>query len=163
MKIHIVHSFPCTPERYWKCFFDPELTERMEAMSKMERELLSEKFEGEVAVRRQRITSHISLPPNVTRFLGGDKLAYEQITRVDLANSQIDWKIISPVLTDKVKAAGTLRVVATPMGCDRVLDGEVSVKIAMLGKRIEKMIVDLLTKIYDKSAEVHLGWISERG
>lgn len=162
MRIAITHTFPCTPEEYWASFDDPELSDKLASLSKMTSELIEERQEGNVTIRRARLQSGVELPTAASSVLGMTTLSYEQTTRIDPDRGVIDWEVIPPVMRDRFTGKGTYVVTPTDDGCERLLEGEISVRVPMFGKRIEKMVVDLLQKAYTAGAKVRTDWILKK-
>lgn len=162
MKLHVRHTFPCDIETFWASYFDETLEAELEAASPMDREILEEREEDGVQIRRLRFTTRKPLPGMLRGVLGSDKLTYEQETRHALAGHRLTWRIIPPVQADRIKAEGTFEVTAAPGGCARVIDGVVEVRVPLVGGQIEKLIVNTVTEGYEKTAAVRLAWIRAR-
>lgn len=162
MKLSMRHPFTCTPEVYWQSYWDPEFDAVLQKVSGIQREVLSEEHEGGLRVRRQRFTSNLVLPAAITSVLGMDKVQYEQKSRIDDVKRTISWEVIPPVLPDKIKAAGVMRVEATPDGCVQILEGDVTCAIFMLGSKVEAAVADTLAKAQDGTANLRRKWLAER-
>lgn len=163
MKLSMRHPFTCTPEAYWRSYWDPAFDAELQKVSGIQREVLSEELEGGLRVRRQRFTSNIVLPAAVSGVLGTNKVQYEQKSRIDDVKRTISWEVIPPVLPDKIKAAGVMRVEATPEGCVQILEGDVTCAIFMLGGKVESAIADTLTKAQDGTANLRRKWLAQQG
>lgn len=162
MKLSMRHPFSCTPEAYWKSYWDPAFDVELQRVSGIQREVLSEELDGAFRVRRQRFTSNLKLPAALTTTLGINQIQYEQKSRIDDAKMTIHWEVIPPVLPDKIKSSGVLRVEATPEGCVQILEGDVSCAIFMLGSKVESAVADTLAKAQDGTAALRRRWLAER-
>lgn len=162
MKIDIRHDFPCDCETYWRSFNDPAFIARMESLTNMERTVLSEETLEDGTVKRlQRFQTQVTLPGPAAAAIGVKQLFYDQESITDAARFHVAWRVIPPAVPDKIKASGTLVVQATPTGCTRIVEGDVRVTIPMMGKRIEKMVVEMLGKSYDASARLRMKWLED--
>jgi hypothetical protein len=142
---------------YWDAAFDKALSEQ----SSVTRELIAEREEGDLMIRRLRFTPHKDLPRPVAKLLGTKKLIYEQENRWDRANSTMTWEVIPSILPGKLSAKGTFKVTQTATGCEQVVEGDIDVKVRLIGGRIEKTIVEEVRKSYDRTAVSCRKWLAE--
>ena len=163
MKLDVRHSLPCSPEQFWDLFWDPEFERRLDSSASIHREMLELNPEVDgVQTWRIRFTPERELPRAVAKLIGNSKLVYDQESRLDRGAGILEWRVIPQVLADKVTAQGTMRIVPAPGGCERIVTGEVSVRVPMLGGRIEKTILSNVTDSYDRAAEVIAELVAER-
>jgi len=162
MKLHLEHTFDCTPEEYWAMYTDPEFDQRMGNMSAVERNVLEDTDDGVRGVRRLQYTTRKPLPGPMKKALGAERLTYEQINRLDRSASRIDWEIRPGVMPDKIQARGHYTAVAHGRGCRVTVHGDVSVRIPLIGKRIEKAVVDVFERAYEKSVGIQRDLLAER-
>lgn len=162
MKLHVRHTFACTPEQYWISFWEDEIEQRKSGATKMRIETIEERKEGDVTVLTQRYYSNISLPKMVAKIVGSDTLHYDQTSRIDETANQIRWEVVPPAVPDKVTAKGTVTIREIPGGIERVLDGVVEVRVPMVGGQIEKGIVEGITKGHEEDRDVRSAWLAER-
>ena len=163
MRLHVRHTYPCPPETYWKLYWDPEFDQVLRRESKVERQLLEERRDGAILVRRLRFTPERELPGPVARLLGSSKLIYEQENRWDEAAGVLEWRVIPTILPGKLDARGKFTVRAAPGGCEQVVEGNITVSVPFLGGQIEKAVVGEVEKSYHRTAEVFRRWLEERG
>ena len=163
MKLDITHHYPCTPEVFWEMFWDDDYDQRLSEGTAVTRQLIEEWEEDGQRCWRMRFIPDRELPRPVAKLLGSDKLVYDQKNRLDEANNTLHWEVIPTVLADKVVARGRMFVVPNDGGCDRVVKGEVTVNVPLVGGRIEKTILANVAESYDRAVEAALEWLSERG
>lgn len=154
MKLKLEHRFECTPEQYWEIVADHEVDLEMAAASDGEYELLFEHDEDGITTRRQRIIMNRELPAAMTKVLGSDRIGYELETRIDNKASRSEWTITPLVLPDRISGAGVAVVTATKDGCLRIIEGDLKVRVPILGKKMEERLVADVSKSYDRSAEI---------
>lgn len=153
MKLKADHTFACPPERFWEIFWDDAYNQALDGASAATREVTSDTTTNGVRKWTTRVTPQRELPKAVQKLIGSAKLSYDQHSVLDIAKGTLQWQVVPHVLTDKVKAAGTMTVTATPGGCRRVAEGDITVKVAFVGGQIEKAIVSDVEASYAKAAE----------
>lgn len=161
MKLSVRHKFDCTPARFWQMYWDPDFDATMRKQAGIQRELLEERREGDVLVRRLRITPERELPAAAATVLGAKKLVYEQENRWDEKNDVLHWRVIPTILPGKLDAHGNFRVNAVPGGCEQVVEGDITVNVRFVGGQIEKFVVAEVEKSYDKTAASCREWLAK--
>ena len=151
MEFRIAHRFPCSPQTYWDASHDPEY-ERRSRGDDVDTELIETREIGSVTFERRRVSPRRPLPPLMAKAIGRDRLSYVQEVHFDNSKHSSVWKVLSDVLPDKVRCSGTSRVVATPDGCERVIEGTIEVDVFIVGGAIEKHILEQLQRGYDNAA-----------
>ena len=162
MKLSVRNSFPCSVDEFWAMYWDPQFDEVLTREAKVTRTLLSEQKDGDITTRRVKLTPDADLPAAVAAMIGSKKLVYEQETRWDAKNRVLHWKVIPTILPGKLDAAGTMTVRATANGCEQVVDGNIAVKVMLIGGKIEQTVVDEVTKTYDRAAVACRRWLTEK-
>jgi hypothetical protein len=75
----------------------------------------------------------------------------------------MEWTVIPDKLSDRLRAYGDYRLVDSPNGCRRIVQGKVEADLPLVGGRFEKLIATELQASYDRSAEFLKSWLNERG
>jgi hypothetical protein len=154
MKFEIKHTFNCTPERLWELFEDATYEAKLAEASSAAREVLERREEAGEQIVRRKISSKRSMPAPLTKLIGGDQVSYEQETRRKLNAEVMTWRIIPHVLQDRFKGSGTTTVRATAGGCERIITGDFTVSIPLMGGKLEAQLVEVISAGYDKGAGV---------
>ena len=162
MRLSVRHSFACTPAEFWSLYWDPAFETRLRKGSTVGREVVEERREGDVVVRRVRVTPQQELPGPAAAVLGTKKLVYEQESRYDPAQGVIDWQVVPSFLPGKLDAKGSIRVDPAPGGCVMVVDGNIDVHVRFVGGQIEKAVVAEVEKSYDRVATEAKAVLAER-
>ena len=162
MKLAVRHTFPCTLDVFWQMFWDDDYDRMMQEATGNDRELLKDEQKGDERHWRMRFTPRQELPKMVAKATGAKKLIYEQTSRLD-ADRVLHWEVIPAIVPDKVTARGTMRAVPVQGGVDRIVDGEISVRIPLVGGRIEKAIHQSVLDGYENAYQVSLTWLRTRG
>jgi hypothetical protein len=70
------------------------------------------------------------------------------------------WTIIPEVAASIISASGAVTLHADGENTNRVVSGDARVNFPFLGGKVERLIVDGVTKVYDEEAERLARWIS---
>jgi hypothetical protein len=162
VKLLVRHSFPCSIDVFWQMFWDEDYDRLLSEAAGVSRETLWDRTEGAQRRWRMKFTPDQELPALVAKAIGTTRLVYEQESRLD-PEQRLHWEVFPTVVPDKVTARGTM--VATPAGAgvERVVDGEIVVRIPIIGSRIERAIHQSVLDSYERAYEVSLRWLKERG
>jgi hypothetical protein len=155
MRFSLRHSFACTPDQLWALTEDPAFEQELAQATSTTRELVEDTTRAGVRVRRIRITAHREIPAVMQKAIGSDRISYEQRTeRPTDGQGPLRWSIHPTVLQGRFRAEGVTRVVVTPQGCDRVIEGEIEIRVPLVGSTMEKKLVDDVQASYTRAAEV---------
>ncbi len=156
MKLNLENSFPAEPNTVWDTFNDPAFEARLEEASGVVYQTLDEQVVNGIEVRRIKCTAKKELPGIVAKALGANHLSYTQVNRLDRAKNRLEWEVIPMALADKVVARGVTTLTYANGVSKRLVDGEITVKIPLVGGSIEKTIVNEVRDSYMRAAEVAL-------
>jgi hypothetical protein len=161
VKLNVRHSFPCSVEMYWKMYWDERYDAMLQQGSDVVRDLLEERTEAGVQVRRLRFTPKRELPMAVAKLIGSKKLIYEVENRFNPNRQRLDWKVLPTILPGRLVAVGAVTTAALPTGCELRVDGDVSVKVRFLGGKIETEIAKMFTSGYQRNADIGKAWLTK--
>jgi len=162
VKLHIESVFPASPSTVWDTFNDPVFEKRLEEQSGIQYKMLSEATENGIEVRKLQCIAKKELPKVIAKTLGADRLSYTQVNRLDRSKDRLEWEVIPMAMADKVVAKGITTMVFKDGRSYRVVNGEITVKIPLVGGAIEKAIVSEVETSFVKAAEVALKLMQER-
>lgn len=163
MKLAVRQHYPCSPAQFWDMYWDDGFDAIVQAGSGVDREVIEQRTEGSVIVRRLRFTPHDELPTPVAKVIGSPKLVYEQLNRFDPDAGRMSWEVLPTFLPGKLNARGTLTAAEVPSGSEMRVDGEITVNVMFIGGQIEKQVVSQIEKGYQKMHAAGLTWLRERG
>jgi hypothetical protein len=163
VNIRARHAFPCTVDQYWAMYWDPEYEAMLSSASSVRREPLSSTEDDRRIRQRVRFTPDRTLPGPVAKVVGTDRLTYDWDMEYDKHGKIIRWTVIPAVAADKVTCRGTYEVHATATGCERVVNGEITVRIPFVGGKIEQGIHDSVLEGYDAAARTSLDYLRSKG
>ena len=163
MKLKMINEFSCSPELLWEIFEDPEFDRRLEEETGVRREVMEEKKGDDgVLYKKLRCISLRELPAMMKKALGTEHLEFEQENRLDLEKSELKWTVVTPFLSDRVDAGGTTRVEKTATGARRIVEGEIVIRLPVVGKKMEAKLGGNIEESYEKAAAIAKKMIEER-
>jgi hypothetical protein len=157
--IEVVHDFPCTPDRFFDILEGEALEAAIAERSTSKRELVSSGLEGDVLVRTWRITPSRELPGIIQKLLGQPTIPYLQTSRVDRAKRRVDWTIEVDVAQARKRAdiGGVLLVEPTPTGCRRTMKSTITIRVPVVGRKVEQAIAKDVERTYVRSHRLITG------
>lgn len=162
MKIKMINDFACSPEMLWEIFESPEFDERLEKETGVRREVLKSSQKGDVEYKKLKCISLREIPAMMQKALGTEQFEFEQENELDRKKGVLTWTVTTPFLSDRVDAGGTTRVEATAEGSRRILSGEISIRLPLVGGKIEQKLGGNIEESYKKAAEIAHAMIAER-
>ncbi len=162
-KLSLSHVFPCTPLELFDLLDDPALDEVQSREANLQREVVERRIEPDGAqFKRVRCRPNRALPGFLAPFVGPEGLVYFQVTRAEPAKGLIRWSVEAPAMGERMEVAGTTRIEPHPDGCRRTIEGQVTVRVRLLGGQIERFVADEVQKSYDRTARAITAFIAAR-
>lgn len=162
MKLHIETTFPADLDAVWDIFLDHEFEARLERASGVLYESIDTETMDGVECRRIKVTARKPLPRVIARVLRSNHLSYTQITYLDRPTNTLEWEVIPMAFADQFTAKGVTTLYSEEHGCRRVIDGNISVRIPLVGGAIEKAILRDVTDSFEKASAMALDLLNER-
>lgn len=163
MHFRIEHQLGVSAPDYWRFLFDPELEVAVKQAAGLKRFDVKTRHEGAAMVREVEVLPNIEVPAMIAKLVG-DNIGYHETDRVPKTGAmRYEWLVVSHALPDKLAMGGSF--VVEPAGsrcCQRVIEGEVKVKIFGVGGIVEKFIVFEVEKTYAIVAREQERWIRAR-
>ncbi len=163
MKLYVENYLPAPPSVVWEVFESDEYKERYREEVGDTLHLIERRHEGNVEIQRIRNEPNRELPGVVARLLGAKKLSFTQENRLDLDKNVMEWFVKLDVLTDMVEVKGTTSCIDAGGGeTRRVIDGEIKVKVPVVGGQIERIVVAEFEKSMRRAVDIAVEMIEER-
>ena len=162
MKLYVEDHLPAPPSVVWEVFESDEYKERYHEETGDTLHLLERRVEGDIEVQRIRNEPKRELPGVVARALGAKKLCFVQENRLDLTQSRMEWTVKLDLLPDLVSVNGTTSCLEDGDGTKRVIDGEIQVKVPLVGGQIERLVVAEFEKSMRRAVDLALEMLDER-
>lgn len=162
MKLQLRHHFPVSPARAFEELFGDDYENAVSADSRLERKVLLDEQRPTGRVRRIHVVPEQRLPAAVAKVIGADRFSYVLEERHDRAGNRMDFTVTPDGMADRVSVGGSWAVKAAPGGCERVVEIDITVRIPVVGGRIEKQIAEDLRDSYESAARFAQRWLKER-
>jgi hypothetical protein len=160
----LVHEFDTDPTSYWKIFFHvPYNAELYKRIGVKERRVIEQKEDGPVVTWTVKIMPERDLPGVVKKIVGGD-LGYIERSTFYRDKNYGDVHIEPTLMKEKTKIFG--KYILEPIGekkLRRVWEGDIHVSLPLVGGKIEKVIIEDMTKSYEAAAACTREWIAKGG
>lgn len=163
MHLSMTQRFACTPDALMSVLDDPSFDARMAAATGVAREILERREDASGLYVRSRVIANKEIPAVMAKAIGADRISYDQESRRAPGSFDIAWTIIPMVLANKFEGSGTTTLRATKDGCERIIEGELSVKVPLVGKQMESKLVDNVKESYERAATLANEMLRERG
>ncbi len=163
MKYTIEDTFEVPAAHYWDTFFSEDYGKGLWPALDIKCEVLKFERVGEGAAleihREQRLTPNRELPAVIQKFVKGG-FTYTERNHYKARDGEMRTVTTPSFMPDKIKTSGLYRIeVLGPSRCKRVWAGEIECAIALLGGKIEKMLVDEVRESYRKATEFTRKWL----
>lgn len=159
MRLELTHPLPASVDIVWGLVFSDDFSSALDQRTGVRREKVSEEFNAGKQHTSFRIVHSEKLPAVAAKAMGSETLVYFQDQVVDEATKTVHWRVRLPSLGSKVQASGTYRLELLGDRCQRVVSGDISVRIPLIGGKVEKEIVKKLSASYDDSAAFIRQWL----
>ncbi len=163
MRFEIEHQFSAPPPQVAETILDPAFQDSLNGITDVlaERELLSQEERDGLIVRRVRCVLGVDLG-RARRFVGDGEPAWVEEATWDPGAMAWTWVIHPEIAKELLSAHGNMSLADGSGGTSRVVDGDVKVRVPLYGGRVEKVIVEGLTKAYEAEAEHLADWLASR-
>ena len=142
MRFALDQELPGTIDRVLAALLDPELLARLGELPNLGApEVLGQERNGEVVTQRVRYRFTGSLSSAVTRVIDPAKVTWVDETTSDLAARSARFRIIPDHYGNKLRCDGTHRFTERGGVTTRHVDGELSVRVPLVGRVVERAIV----------------------
>lgn len=148
----LVHDFPeISVEKFEKHLNHPNLNDALDAMPAFRsRTLENERDLGDgVTEWSFRVVAGGQLPKPAQKIVKGDMLSWLEVSKFVPSEHCIYWRIEPDAFKGKFEGSGTWKLEDKAGGTRRTIEGTISVKIPIVGKIIEKFLVEEMKKNYD--------------
>jgi len=154
MKLKVESRFDVAPEKVWAIFDSAEFHARMAQESGMQRKILEERQENGIQILKTEVKRSKDLPKIAAKVLGTKQLVYVQTNRFDAKKNRLVWNVEIPSLGDRLHVSGVTSLTATATGCSRLLEGDVNVRVRLVGAAVEKAIGGEFQKTATRAVEI---------
>lgn len=153
------HDFPeISVEVFEKWLNDPGLIKMLDKMPAFRsRDLVDKKDNGDGSTTwRFKVVAGGDVPSSVRKVLSEEMLTWHEDTRFVPADHTIYWTITP--LTAKAQALlsskGIWKLMPNGKGTRRIIEGEITVKVPLVGKLVEQYLANELKRNYDVEPDI---------
>lgn len=161
MKLSIRHAFECAPDRFWDMYWHESYLRQVYEGAR--REVIALSDEDGITTRRVRFRPDRELPGPLVRLMRGSPLVYEEEIRWERAASRVSWEVVPNLPSGLFTAKGVFEVRPTATGCEQVIDGDIELRVRVIGRRVEKGVIREVTKSWARTAEIGRRWLRANG
>jgi hypothetical protein len=158
MKFDVTHDFDTNMATLEKALFDPRLysllSENLESVKKVE--LLELKDEGREVRRKVRYVPSTEIPSFARGKIKPEMLEWVEDTTYDRERHQFDYRILPNIPErwhDRFASRGIYRLTEMGGKVRRVIEGEVTIRVTLIGGMAERYVISQIKKNFDQEAE----------
>lgn len=165
MRLHAEHHFPTDVAAVVAAMIDPEFVAGLTALPDVGAvEVVDGGGTAADPWLATRMVYDGSLDPIAARVLGSSSPSWIQTYRLDVAAGRGTLEIAPEHHGSILRCQAELRFAATDEGhTTRTLDGELSIKVPLLGGRAERALGPAIVARIDVEAELLAGWLNRPG
>jgi hypothetical protein len=157
----LIHVFPnIAPQALLSAMTTPTHQKMQDQVGKVERRDFISKTSDAAHYRCECMVYPARKIPAYVRPLLGGGLECHEIVSWDKATDQIEIDVHPAVLGGRSRVRATVTVVADGTSTIRTYKGQVTVEVRLIGARVEKAIVEEMTRTMNAAAEATRAWIA---
>jgi len=123
--------------------------------------VLSRDDDGDTVTLRVSYHYTGSLDSLARRVLRGDDVAWVQETRLDRRAHRTTFAVTPKVHADRFECGGEMRVTEANGVTERVIDGNLKIKVPLFGGQAERLILPGIRSRMSREAELLDEWLKE--
>ena len=144
-------------------FADPTLLAALATMPGLGRpELVARSDDGDTVQQDVRYAFVGDLSPAVTRVVDPGRLTWVEHSELDRNTHRTTYVIRPDHYADRLTCAGTVTLEPDGDGTRRVVDGDLTVRVALVGSKVERAIVAGLRDHASAEERVVQAWLDAR-
>jgi hypothetical protein len=153
MRLTASHSFTGSVVAVCAAMSDPAFYAELRLPDVDPPELISRTVDGARVDVHVRFMYTGKLDPIARRIVGHDQVSWVQQLQIDPAAASAALQVIPAVGVVSVTCTGTFTLRAEGDGCVRTLDGDLRVKVPIIGSRAEKSLAPGILRRLDVEAD----------
>lgn len=162
MQFELIHHFDADLDAFVKTvYFDPELNKRLLKMKNISDRRVKELNDGPDKATRVMFIEVAAAIPKEVRSIVGERLGWNEVSTLDKKTNTITFEI-QPTVKLPLECGGKYEMrQEAPGKILRRISGDVKVKIPLLGKTIEKIIVNQLVESFEQEQGIVKEYLAE--
>ncbi len=166
LETHAREAFAVDPETYWReLCLSLDYQERLyrDALGCTRMEVIELRGDYETGqTRRLRFEKPIDAPATV-RKLFGEVVTIEEVSQFDAKLQRWSYRMLPPLLGDRLEIRGVLRLAVTPAGVEHVSVSTVTCNVFGIGSVLERFIAKSAAEGAADKAAFTRRYVAERG
>lgn len=163
MKFRLEHTFDAPLHAVENAMVDPAFLEGTRLPDVGPPEVLTREEDGDTVILRVHYHYTGSLDSLARRVLRTGDVAWVQETTLDRTTHRTTFTVTPKVHGDRFKCGGTMQLTETGQSTDRVIDGELKIKVPVFSGRAEGLILPGLRSRMNREAELLDEWLKDHG
>jgi hypothetical protein len=164
MRFALEQELPGTVDAVIAALLDPEFLRRLGDLPTLDvPRVLDQTRTGDRVVQRVHYTFTGSLSPAVTRVIDPKKVTWIDETTYDLTAKQASFRIIPDHYVNKLRCAGSYTFTGRGDATVRRVDGELSVRVPLVGRVVERAIMSGLEDHLGTEGRLLATWLEDNG
>ncbi|MBV8983063.1 MAG: DUF2505 domain-containing protein [Acidimicrobiia bacterium] len=160
MKFHLEHTFSAPLDAVEAAMVNPEFLESTRLPDVGPPEVLSRQENGDIVTLRVSYHYTGSLDSLARRVLRSGDVSWVQETKLDRSTHRTTFTVMPKVHADRFQCGGAMQVTqAGEATTQRVIDGELKIKVPLFGNRAEGLILPGLRSRMQREAELLDEWL----
>lgn len=162
-KMHIEDRFECSAKTFLELILDSTHDDAAMRAIGMKKELVEERETAKGKIEVVKMIPSSDLPSFMKRVVGGSN-SYVETREWDFEKMENRWSEKTGFAQDKVDIRGTFTIRPSGDGaCTRTVEGDVTVRVPLIGKKIEAFIIDSTKESFRKTTAFTKRWLKEKG
>jgi hypothetical protein len=161
VKFHLEHTFDAPIDAVEAAMVNPVFLEGTRLPDVGPPEVLGRNEDGDTVTLRVSYHYTGSLDSLARRVLRTSDVAWVQETVLDRATHRTTFTVIPKVHAERFQCGGVMQLTNAASGTERVIDGELKIKVPIFGGRAEGLIVPGLRSRMNREAELLDEWLKE--
>ncbi len=159
LEVRHTQTFEFSAQQCWDLLASEKVQAEIAAAAGITIEPIETKQNDRGQTRRYRVVPHDELPAVAAKALGSPRFTYVQTDILDNQARLLTWSIQPDQMGDRIRASGRITLSDKPNGhCERKLFTEISVAIPLIGRKIEKLVIQNLAGSHERTAQVLQTW-----
>lgn len=166
MKFELVHMFDCNLTTFEKALFHPELHKMLQTVMQGVKKIepLESHDDGKQVVRKVKYVPTTEVPSFARGKIKPEMLEWVEESTYDRERHRFDYRIVPNIPErwhDRFKSHGSYAVSEVGGKVRRVIDGEVMIKVTLVGGMAERYVIGQVKKNFDQEADGLRKFIAE--
>ena len=161
MKFRLEHTFDAPLEAVETAMVDPAFLEGTRLPDVGPPRVLSREEDGDTVTLRVRYEYTGSLDALARRVLRTGEVAWVQETTLDRRTHRTVFDVSPEVHAERFQCGGVMQLTESGSSTERVIDGELKIKVPLFASRAEGLILPGLRSRMNREAELLDEWLKE--